>query len=132
MDLFKQFQTDAHAEVDGVWIPLSTTARLKIARTGNPRHQACLKRLSLPYIKPGMRMTDIPDDTYAMITREAAAETILVDWDGITRDQQPVPYSKAEALAALEMKDFYELVLTAATSLETFRAARLAELEKNS
>lgn len=131
MDLYKQFQTDAKAEAEGVWIPLSATARLKIARIGNPRHQVCLKRLSLPYIKPGMRMSDIPDEMYQEIAREAVAETILVDWDGITREQEPLPYSKAEALAALKMKDFYELVVTAATTLETFRTARLAELEKN-
>lgn len=131
MDLYKQFQTDKKAEEEGVWIPLSSTARLKIARMGNPRHQAALKRLSLPYVKPGMRVSDIADDVYAEIAREAAAETILVDWDGITRDQQPVPYSKSDALAALHMSDFYELVLKASSSLETYRVARLAELEKN-
>lgn len=131
MDLFRQFQTDTKAEEEGVWIPLSATARLRIARIGNPRHQAALKRLSTPYVKPGMRVSDLSDDVYMQLAKEAVVEAILLDWEGITRDQQPVPYSKTEALAVLGLRDFYELVLNAASNLETFRTARLAELEKN-
>lgn len=132
MNLYQQFQTDAKKEIEGTWIPLSATARIKVAREGNPRHQACLKRLTAPYLKPGIRTNDIPDDTWEAVTREAAAETLLVDWEGIVNDaNEPVPYSKAEALAALAMKDFYRLVLMAAQSMETFRVARQAELSKN-
>ena len=131
MDIFKQFQTDEKAEVEGVWIPLDATTKVKIARLQNPRHTACLKRLSTPYIKPGMRQSDIPDDVYNEIAREAVAETILVDWSGVERDGQPVPYSKDAALEACRVKDFYILVVTAAGTMETFRTARLAELEKN-
>lgn len=86
----------------------------------------------MPYVKPGMRASDIPDDVFTEITREAVAETILVDWEGITREGVPVPYSKEEALSALrQMKDFYELVVGTANSIEHFREARLVELEKN-
>lgn len=131
MDLYKQFQTDEKAEEEGVWIPLSSSARLKIARLTNPKYQAALKRLSKPYIKPGMRMRDLDDEVYEDITRQAVAEAILLDWEGIEKDGQPLPYSKQEALAAIKMKDFYELVITASGNMETFRVARLAELEKN-
>lgn len=131
MDLYKQFQTDKQAEEEGVWVPLSTTARMKVARVGNRRYTEALKRQSAQYLKPGMRTSDIPDEVYEKITKDVVAETILLDWDGITRDQQPMPYTKAEARAALEMQDFYELVLRTANSLEMFRTARLAELEKN-
>ncbi len=131
MDLWKQFKTDEQAEVEGVWVPLSATARVKLARVGNPRYQSCLKRLSLPYIKPGMRMSDIPEETYQAITKEAVAEAILVDWDGVIREGEVVAYSKEMALSALQMKDFFELVLAAANSMETYREARLRDMEKN-
>ncbi len=131
MDLYQHFQTDKRAEEEGVWVPLSSTARIKVARMGNPRHQAALKRLSMPYVKPGMRAADIADDVYAEISRLAVAETILLDWDGVTKDQQPLAYSKEEAAKALQMADFYELVLRMANGMDMFRVARLAELEKN-
>lgn len=131
MDLYKQYQTDEKAELDGVWVPLSGTAKLKIARAGNPRHAACMKRLLTPYVKPGMRTTDVADEIFQAVAREAMAETILVDWDGIVKDGAPLPYSKEEALRALQMKDFQLAVWESANALETFRTARLAELEKN-
>lgn len=131
MDLWQQFETNERAEVEGVWVPLSTTARLRIARIGNPRHSATLKRIAAPHIRPGMRMSDIDEATFQAVTREALAEAILVGWEGITRGGEPVPYSKEAALQALQMKDFFELVLTAASTIEHFRAARIAELEKN-
>lgn len=132
MDIYKQFKTDKQAEEEGTWVPLSATARLKIARIGNPRYALALKRCSQPYVKPGMRLTDVDDETYTTITKHAVAEAILLDWEGVLRDGQPLPYSKEAAIDAFEMKDFYELVLNLATSMETFRVARLETLAKNS
>jgi hypothetical protein len=131
MDLFTQFQTDEQAEVEGVWVPLSTTARLKIARIGNARHPACLKRISTPHVRPGMRMSDIDDEMFDKLTREAMAESILVGWENILWKGEVLPYSKENALRVLQVKDFFTLVLTAANSIEHFRVARIAELEKN-
>ncbi len=131
MDLYQQFETDETAEAEGVWVTIGIGARLKIARAGNPKHAAAIKRLSAPHIRPGMRMADIPDDVFSTITKEAVAESILVDWEGITRNGVPVPYSKAEALAACGLKDFYNLVLTTSQSIEHYRKARIQELEKN-
>lgn len=132
MNLYQQFQTDEQAEVEGVWIPLDATAKIKVARLGNARHQAATKRLLAPYVTAGMRVTDIPDDQYNDVSREAMAEAILLDWDGIVNDRnEPVPYSKAEGLAALKMKDFYKLVERLAGSMENFRVARQQALEKN-
>jgi len=132
MDLYQQFQTDEQKEVDGVWVPLSATARLKIARMGNRKYRDCIKRLSGPYRVAGLN-NQIPGDVYQQLVREAVAETILVDWEGITTDGLPRPYSKAAALTfCTELKDFYDFVLTAADSMETFRVNGQAVLEKNS
>ncbi len=132
MDIYKQFRTDKQAEEEGVWIPLSATARIKVARIGNPKHTSALKRLSQPYVKPGMRLTDLDDAVYTSVARQAIAETILVDWEGIEKDGNPLHYSKEAALDACGMEDFYTLVVNAASSLETFRAARLEAIAKNS
>ena len=131
MDLYQQFKTDEQKEVDGVWVPLSATARVKVARMGNARYRDCIKKKSAPYRQAGL-VNEIPADVYQQLVREAVAETILVDWHGITTDGQPVPYSKETALTfCTELKDFYNLVLTAADNMEIFRVQGQAVLEKN-
>lgn len=132
MDLYQHFATDEQKEVEGAWIPLSETARIRIARMGNPQYAACVKRLALPFRSGGVLDEDIPDSVWKQITREAAAETILVDWEGVTRDGEPLPYSKEEALKLLTArKDFYGLVLTAAQNMDNFRVRAQKQLEKN-
>lgn len=131
MDLYRQFKTDEQKEVGGVWVPLSATARIKVARMGNARYRDCIKRLSAPYRVTGLA-NQIPQEVYQQLVRDAVAETILVDWDGITTDGQPVPYSRETALKfCTELKDFYDFVLTAADSMETFRVQAQAQTEKN-
>lgn len=131
MDLYQQFKTDEQKEVDGVWVPLSATAKIKVARMGNPRYRECIKRKSAPYRQAGLA-NEIPSEVYQQLVREAVAETILVDWQGITADGQPVPYMKETALKfCTELKDFYNLVLSAADSMETFRVQAQETLAKN-
>lgn len=129
MDLYKQFKTDERKEVEGVWIPLSTTARIKVARMGNPRYRDCIKRKKAAYRQTGI---EIPSDVLEQMVRETVAETILVDWEGITTDGQPVPYSKETALTfCTDLQEFYNLVLSASDTMETFRAEAQATIEKN-
>ena len=131
MDLYKQYKTDEKKEVEGIWVPLSATARIKVARMGNPRYRDCIKRLSSPYRVAGIN-DQIPPEVYQQMVREAVAETILVDWEGLTSDGDPVPYTRDKALVfCTDLKDFYDFVLTAASSMETFRMNGQAVLEKN-
>jgi hypothetical protein len=131
MDLYRQFQTDDQKEVDGVWVPLSATARIKVARMGNPRYRECIKKKSAPYRQAGLA-TEIPAEVYQQLVREAVAETILVGWEGLTTDGKKVPYTRETALKfCTDLKDFYSLVLTASDSMETFRVNGQAVLEKN-
>lgn len=133
MDFYTQFATDEKAEVEGVWVPVNPKARIKVARLGNPRHRECVRRKTALYKMAGSATT-IPDEVWAQISREAVAETILVDWDGegVTRDGKPVPYSKEEALKLIcARKDFYQLVITLAENMDTFRVNGEAVLAKN-
>lgn len=131
MDLYKRYQTDETKEVEGVWVPISVTAKIKVARMSNPRYRQCIKLLTAPFRVAGIN-EQIPPDVYQQMVRKAVAETILVDWDGLTADGQPVPYSKDMALKYItDLKDFYDFVLTAADSMETFRMNGEAVLAKN-
>ena len=132
MDLYEKYKTDEDKEVEGAWVPLSATARIKVARMGNTRYRECMRKKSAPYRQSGIANT-IPPEVLEQIVREAVAETILVDWKGITTDGTDVPYSKDTSLKfCTDLKDFYNLVLTAADNMETFRVNGQAVLVGNS
>lgn len=131
MDLHHQFKTDETKEVLGVWVPLSPTAKIRVARMGNPHYRAFMKAKTAPYKMAGLA-NSIPPEVLEQFVREAVAETILTDWEGITTDGIPIPYTKEQSLLfCAELKDFYNFVLSSADSMETFRVNGMAVMEKN-
>lgn len=133
MDLFKTFKTDEGKEQGGAWVDLDDgTSRLKIARMNNPRYREAQQR-KLHRYKMAARSKVVPDDVWAGILNELIAETILVDWEGLTRDGEPYPYSIENAKAALtELKDFREMVLGFADDMANFKEELDEGTEKNS
>lgn len=122
MDLFKTFKTDEAKEQEGVWVPLDETTRLRIARMKNARYKAALQR-KLEGQKFQVRAQAMTDEAYQKILNEVVAETILVDWEGITEQGVPLPYSVENAMHLLTVyPDFRDsVVLTAANDAELFR-----------
>ena len=131
MDLYEKFKTDEGKETEGAWVPLSATARIKVARMGNARYREYMRKKSAPYRQSGIANA-VPSEVLEQIVREAVAETILVDWAGITTDGKEIPYSKETSLLfCTDLKDFYNVVLTAADNMETFRVNGQAVLVGN-
>lgn len=132
MDL-KTFRTDNEKEQDGTWVDLGDgVARLKIARMNNPRFREAQQRKVQRY-KMAARSKVVPDDVWEGILNELIAETILVDWEGITMDGEPYPYSVDHAKQALtDLKDFREMVIGFADDIANFKAEMDQATEKNS
>lgn len=133
MDLFKQFKTDEAKEQDGTWVELDNgSAKLKIARMNNPRYREAQAR-KLNRYKMAARSKVVPEKVWGEILNELIAETILVDWAGITKDEQPFVYSVENAKQALtELKDFREMVLSFADDIANFKSELDEATEKNS
>lgn len=131
MDL-KTFRTDNAKEQEGTWVDLGDGARLKIARMNNPRYREVQQR-KLQRYKMAARSKVVPDDVWEGILNELIAETILVDWEGITMDCEPYPYSVDHAKQALtDLKDFREMVIGFADDIANFKAELDEAIEKNS
>jgi hypothetical protein len=132
MDL-KTFRTDNEKEQDGTWVDLGDgVARLKIARMNNPRYREAQQR-KLQRYKMAARSKVVPDDVWEGILNELIAETILVDWEGITMDGDSYPYSIDHAKQALtDLKDFREMVLGFADDIANFKEELDQATEKNS
>lgn len=122
MDIAKRFGTDKQAEVEGVWIDMGDTSRVRLARVGNPRYEDLRRRLRAPYAAGGFR--SIPDDVQLQIYRRLLAETVIIDWEGFELDSEPFPFTAENALRLItDFVDFGNFVSQAAESMETFRRA---------
>lgn len=136
MELYKQFETDTVAEVEGVWVDLGDGGSVKVARLNNPNHKKALDHLRKPYKNMLRTGRGLPDDVAEKISSQAMAEAILLDWKGLKgRDGKEVAYSPEKALELLmdpALKDFRDNVAYLAMEQETFRKEALETAAKNS
>ena len=133
MDLNK-LRTDLNRESDGVWVDIGDGASIKVARIGNPRHSAILRKLSAPYRRQ-INAGTLPDDVAFRISGEAMANAILLDWNGLELDGATLVYSQQAAKDVLcnqQLKDFRSQVQAAAEDEEAFRQTVIEDAEKNS
>lgn len=134
MDLTR-FKADPVLEDEGVWtsVDAGTEASIKIARIGNRRYREAMTRRLKPY-RRALRNGTLDEKVTEKITAEVLAETILLDWKGLTQDGVPLTYSPDAAKDLLcdnRFKDFRDLVVELAGDLELYRQQDIEDAEKN-
>jgi len=132
MDLSK-FRTSPTAAEDGVIVDCGDGLKVRIARTGNPKHQKELQRLTKPFLRQYQNKT-ISDELVMEHSLQAFVGTVLISWEGLTIDGEDVPYSREKALEILadkQYKDFRTMLEGLAEEAEVFRAQEVAETVKN-
>lgn len=128
MDLFKTFKTDDTKEQEGVWIALDGKSRIKVARLNNSRYREALKKQARRFEGP-LRAQTLTHEAKEGLLNDLLADTILLDWEGMTSHGEPFPYSRENAKSVLtDMKDFRELVMSFAEDVENYRPAPLTGL----
>lgn len=106
MDIFDLFATDSKLETEGRWVPLGKDAEVLVARTGNDKFNAKIKYLLKKH------SVDLKDsskenlDLLEKLMQEAAADTILLGWKGLTYQGEVLEYNRENALKLLAVKDF--------------------------
>jgi hypothetical protein len=120
MKLYRKYETDLQAEVEGVWVELAVGVRVKIGRWLNDNHVRILDKLKAPYRDQLRAGIPLEKDIMLSIASEAMAEAILLGWEGFEKEEGgELPYSKEEAIKALRsLRDFREDI----TSLSEVRA----------
>ena len=130
-DIAKEFGTDESKEIEGVWEDMGNGCRLLIAREGNPKYKKAFTRMTKPY-RQQIRRETLSDEKAEEITIKIMAETILLNWEGLEEDGNPVEYSKAEAVRMLtKYRDFRNHVSELAGSISLFKQTEDEESEKN-
>jgi len=130
MDIFESFATDEVAELEGRWFPLTKTAKVLVARTGNANY---LKALRQRMKDAQIDSEDESAENEALVTSlivETMAESILLGWKGLQYKGQELAYSKGNAKMLLEVKGFRKRINDISDKLESFRVRDEAE-QKN-
>jgi hypothetical protein len=122
----KALKSDLAAEADGKWFEYEGGIRLKVARLGNPKHAAFLRK----------RRKDAKTDAdFETLSAEAIARHVLLDWTGVDgEDGKPLAYSAEVGVQTLTdptMKDFMADVVTLATRARNFRLESIEDAAGN-
>ena len=131
MDL-STFDVNDTLSIEGKWVPISKSAKLRIARLNNENYRNFVKKATLPY-KGAMRHGQVDEDLMTEIIIQACARHILLGWEGLTEKGEPVAYSVPKAEQLLRDKEpFRDLVMSLANDQQLFNEAEVEEGEKNS
>lgn len=137
-DIFDNFATDEKLEVVGVWhnLDVAGTSRIKVARMDNPRYQQAMQNLYAQKAKELQAESDgaraEPGSVTRQVMAQGLAESILLDWEGISYKGKVLKYSKENAVMVLAHKDFLELVLRLANDITNFQLQLEEDQTKNS
>lgn len=132
MDIFASFATDEKAEVEGHWFPLSKTAKVLVARSGNPRYIKMLrKKLDENRIDLDSQ-GDEANEVAEKLMVDVLADTILVGWEGLEFQGKQVEYSRLNARLLLQVKDFRKKIVGFSESFEAFKVKAEEELGNDS
>ena len=130
MDIIATFTTDEKLEAEGKWFPLSKTAKVLVARSGNDKYMSVLRQKMKEAqidLSAGEEAEKLAED----VLIDVMAETLLLGWEGITQDGKPVPYSREQARTYLRLKDFRKKIAGFSDNFEAFRAKAEAEQGKD-
>lgn len=120
MDIFSLYQTDTAKENQGIWFELGD-ARFLIARTGNQKSSELYTQLRAKN-KARLAVKAQEEEVTEEILIELYAKTILLNWEGVTKDGAPWPYSVENAKEALKLRDFRDIIFGWAGDYTNFKA----------
>jgi len=127
MSIYDLYETDMAKEVEGFWHPVNKKISIKMARAGgaNLVFSKAMEKKTRPHRKRGgaFEGDEVDVELATELMKEAFAETIILDWKGITnKDGKKVAFSVAAATKLLkDLPDLYVELRDAAGSAANFR-----------
>ncbi|MCC7271406.1 MAG: hypothetical protein IT561_01980 [Alphaproteobacteria bacterium] len=128
-------KTEPRAESEGVAVEILPGLVVTVRSTATPAYRNAQARLLRPLARVVAAGMPIPAEKQDEITARLLAEEIVAGWQGVADDAgQPIPFSPeraAEIFRDPACRQFRDLVFEAASTAETFRRQRLADIAKN-
>lgn len=129
MDILSSYTTDEKLENEGKVFPLSKDSSLLVARSGNTKYVAMLRK-QMQEAQLDLASGDEADQLAEAILIDVMAKTLLLGWKGLTEGGVEVAYSVEKAKEYLRIKDFRRKVSGFADNFEAFKLKAEAE-QKN-
>ena len=130
MDFSTAF-ADPQKENEGVWVEYQDGGSIKLARAGTPEFNRVLENRMKPHLRK-QRAGTLPSAVETKINCQVLADTVLLDWKGMTLDGKKLEYSKEAAFELLMRHiDFRNDVVDLATAGQTFHTEFAEDSEKN-
>lgn len=127
------YRTSPELEKNGIWLDFGNGLRIKIRRAGgrNLFFEQVLQAKMKPYrfqIEHGR----LDPETDQKLLREAYAEAVIIDWQWMDQDGNPLPFTTENVLALLEADpDLFGEIRQQAQKLANFAAEQLEQDAKN-
>lgn len=115
----RSLRADTKAMVAGIWREFHGV-RLLIARMHHPEFDSYLQAIQREHLDPKMGLI-VDGELGRKLLGQAMGHHILKNWEGLTEDGQPIPYSPEKATELLndpelvEMRDFVFAVANQST-----------------
>jgi len=134
MDIRKLFGANKEKESEGSWVNIGGGIEVKVKRAGMSNKPFAFEQAKMikPFSKQ-LNLGTIDPDVMRQINAKLFAKHIVEDWRGVVIDGKELPFSKEKFKElALDMPDFLNEVIIAATELQNFQDDEDEELEKKS
>lgn len=133
LSIYELYETDLTKEVEGFWHNVTKKISVKMARAGgaNLAFTKAMEFKTREHRKRGgaLEGNEMDIDLVTGIMKEAFAETIILDWKGITnKEGKKVPFSVAAAKKLIaDLPDLYNELRDAAGLAANFRLEGIKE-----
>lgn len=132
MDMFR---TNTQAEVQGVWVDVTGSFRVLVARYGNKNYTSFI-RSEGQRSRTAKHLASLRSDAddMAELVLRGVSQHILLGWSGMEDSEgKDIPYSTEKAHECLaSYPEFYALILSIAQDINNFRDAEVRKSEGNS
>lgn len=129
----EEFAADEVKELEGVWVyfDIEETQGLLIAEAWNENFMKAFRKLPRGF-QNRARMGTLDTKTDKRVWHKLLAETILLDWKGISEGGKTIKYDpKVAAEKMTEYKKFLKFVWDTASEEALYMKERIEEDEKN-
>lgn len=138
MSLYKQFETNKEAELDGIWVEIGdgeeAPAAFKIARMSksNKRYTKAIEKATRPH-KKAIELDILNENLAEKLMKDVFVSTVLLNWRNVkNREGNVMEFNKENALQLFkDLPDLYNLLEEQAKTASLFREAELEGNSKN-
>ncbi len=127
LNITKLFAVDVTKENEGVWLDIGEGIQVKVAAEGNQNYQKFFEDAVTPIRTSAAKM---PQSFWDDLTAKARANTILLDWKGVTDDSgAEVAYTADQGIPLFAERANHviaELIISKARDQSSYKAEEVA------